>query len=57
MVSSRVSDRLSFAMICIMSVASIGGVLLLSAVRKEAAARRPTEIEDRLKMLDAKPGK
>jgi hypothetical protein len=57
MLSVRSNDRLSFAIICVMSVASIGGVLLMSAARSEAKARRPTSIdnvEERLNMLDGK---
>ena len=57
MLSVRSNDRLSFAIICVMSAASIGGVLLMSAARKEAKARRPTSIdnvEERLNMLDRK---
>jgi len=55
MASIRANDRLSFAMICIMSVASIGGVLVMSTARKEAKARNPTAVEDRLKIFDAPP--
>ena len=54
MVSVRAGDRLSFAMICVMSVASIGGVLLMSSARKEAKARHPVAVEDRLKIFDVK---
>lgn len=58
MLSVRANDRLSFAMICIMSAASIGGVLLMSAGRKQAKAQRPASIdnvEERLKIFDRKP--
>lgn len=54
----RANDRLSFAMICVMSVASIGGVLLMSAARKEQKSQRPTgmsNVEERLKIFDKKP--
>jgi hypothetical protein len=57
MASVRANDRFSFAMICIMSAASIGGVLLMSTARKEAKARNPTGVEDRLTIFDVPPRK
>lgn len=60
MLSVRANDRVSFAMICVLSAASIGGVLVLSAARKAGKAQGPTSasnVEDRLKIFDMKPKK
>ncbi len=57
MANLRPGDRASYFMICAMSVATIGAVLLTSVSRKAAGPRQApsldgTALEDRLKIFD-----
>jgi hypothetical protein len=61
MVSLRPSDRVSYAMVCVIGIATLGGVILTSAQRRimQQQARPPpslesTAMEDRLKIFDKK---